>query len=85
MADTVNLRTNELGYIKLYDICDWKKVILPSNIVVPDFNVCTNTRDTTTINTRYKPHRIVKDSHLKERGSITLLPLTLLLSEAVDL
>ena len=43
MANTINLRTNELGYIKLYDICDWKKVILPSNIVVPDFNVCTNT------------------------------------------
>lgn len=66
MADTVNLRTNELGYIKLYDICDQEKVILPSNIVVPDFNVCTNTRDTTTIITRYKPHRIVKDSHLKD-------------------
>lgn len=46
MAHTINLRTNELGYIKLYDICDWKKVILPSNIVVPDFNVCTNTRVT---------------------------------------
>lgn len=43
MAHTINLRTNELGYIKLYGICDWKKVILPSNIVVPDFNVCTNT------------------------------------------
>nr|DAW89344.1 MAG TPA: hypothetical protein [Caudoviricetes sp.] len=41
--------------------------IVSNNIVVPDFNVCTNTRDTTTINTRYKPHRIVKDSHLKER------------------
>lgn len=34
MANTINLRTNELGYIKLYDICDWKKVILPSNIVM---------------------------------------------------
>lgn len=22
MAHTINLRTNELGYIKLYDICD---------------------------------------------------------------
>ncbi len=66
MAHTINLRTNELGYIKLYDICDQEKVILLSNIVVPDFNVCTNTRDTTTINTRYKPHRIVKDSHLKD-------------------
>lgn len=43
MANTVNLRTDKLGYIKLYGICDWKKVILPSNIVVPDFNVCTNT------------------------------------------
>lgn len=43
MTDTVNLRTDKLGYIKLYDICDWKEVILPSNIVVPDFNVCTNT------------------------------------------
>lgn len=43
MAHTVNLRTDKLGYIKLYGICDWKKVILPSNIVVPDFNVCTNT------------------------------------------
>lgn len=41
--------------------------IVRNDIVVPDFNVCTNTRDTTTINTRYKPHRIVKDSHLKER------------------
>lgn len=43
MAHTINLRTDKLGYIKLYGICDWKKVILPSNIVVPDFNVCTNT------------------------------------------
>ena len=44
MANTKVLRTDKLGYIKLYDICDWKKVILPSNVVVPDFNVCTNTQ-----------------------------------------
>lgn len=69
MAHTINLRTNGLGYIKLYDICDWKKVILPSNIVVPDFNVCTNTH----INMRYKPHRIVKDSHLKDAVIFTAL------------
>ena len=78
MANTINLRTNELGYIKLYDICDWKKVILPSNIVVPDFNVCTNTRDTTTINTRYKPHRIVKDS--QETASNRLFEVNILSS-----
>ena len=40
--------------------------IVRNDVVVPDFNVCTNTRDTTTINTRYEPHRIVKDSHLKD-------------------
>lgn len=65
MADTVNLRTDKLGYIKLYDICGWKKVILPSNIVVPDFNVCTNTRDTTTIIRDISPTGLLRILTLK--------------------
>lgn len=65
MANTVNLRTKQtwLHHIIVRLVTD---NIVSNDVVVPDFNVCTNTRDTTTINTRYKPHRIVKDSHLKD-------------------
>lgn len=67
MAHTINLRAYmgcRSPYILLYSLLFTTS---PYQIVaIPDFNVCTNTRDTTTINTRYKPHRIVKDSHLKD-------------------
>ena len=80
MAHTINLRTNELGYIILL-LDPVTDNIVSNDVVVPDFNVCTNTyfltiklnRQIMLKGIRYKPHRIVKDSHLKDAVNITAL------------
>lgn len=43
MAHTINLRTNELGYIILL-LDPVTDNIVSNDVVVPDFNVCTNTQ-----------------------------------------
>lgn len=42
MADTVNLRTDKLGYIILL-LDPVTDNIVSNDVIVPDFNVCTNT------------------------------------------